>query len=126
MSQLKDYILNKTTTINRNVVETIDNDAGGSGGGGVFYVHVVEEDQSYKLDKTYAEIKAAFENGQVLKILNEIFDGNFYAYHLYNILGFGYYPLNDVAYYTIITDYRESELFMCENETDYPIATDIK
>ena len=36
MSQLKDYILNKTTTINRNIVDTIDESSGGGGSSDLF------------------------------------------------------------------------------------------
>ena len=94
----------------------IDNGGGGGGGtgGGVLKVNV---DETLHIDKTYAEIKAAFMEGIVFTILPNA-DGDSLCI-LINC-----YDDEEGCYLSLYNMFGSSQLsFECQTVNDYPVAS---
>ena len=95
--------------------------AAGGGGGGVLKVNMTwaEDGTTCTLDKTYAEIYSAFQNGFVIAI-----DGDETLKALYMVGEIGY--VNDTYGLNILpmNNLQDPMAFVADSESAYPVWTD--
>lgn len=93
--------------------------AGGGGGGGVLCVHLTYGETTTTMDKTYAEILAAYQAGYFVFVLDV--DGNNYYSMLVTSIG----PTEDVHDYNYVVVVGESDpmMYYCATTADYPVYT---
>lgn len=63
--------------------------SGGGSGGGMYVVHVTDEDGNYVADKTYDEIREAYSNGLIPVCIIDSFSEIFYLIDADGRLAFG-------------------------------------
>ena len=90
-----------------------------SGGGGVLCIHLTYGESTTTMDKTYAEILAAYQAGYFVFVLDV--EGNNY----YSMLVTGIGPTEDVHDYNYVVIVGESDpmMYYCVTTADYPVYT---
>lgn len=129
MAEVKDGLPSTDfSRMNREYIKAVaENAAGGGGGGSQLFVLNVDGDGV--LNKTYAEIKTAFDSGTSIVLRRTDTRGDYYSCVDEPLAGLGFVPSQDkipFVYVDFFNPYspEHRDNFTAKNETDYPTLTD--